>query len=104
MRRDQERMNSYLGLTEEDEHKEKLSPAEMQLLLKRIRGNKEEFTEEVAGPIGLGFDKSKVEIRAKPTTKEDNPHRLEGNVDKYDETVGARVKQEHEHERSRSRE
>jgi hypothetical protein len=62
-------MNSYLGLTEEDEHKEKLSPAEMQLLLKRIRGNKEEFTEEVAGPIGLGIDKSKVEIRAKPTTK-----------------------------------
>jgi hypothetical protein len=28
--------------------------------------------------VGLGFDKSKVEIRAKPEVKSYDPHRLEG--------------------------
>jgi hypothetical protein len=83
MRRDQERMNVALGIgPQEDE--EKLTPAEMQMLLKKIKGGKEDAGMAVAeesAAIGLGFDKARVEIRAKPTTKVDNPHRLEGTGD-----------------------
>ena len=39
------------------------------------------------GAIGLGFDKAKVQIRAKPTATEVNPHRLEGNIDDFNEVV-----------------
>lgn len=39
---------------------------------------KKEGNEEPSLPdaIGLGFDKTKVEIRAKPSAKLNNPHRL----------------------------
>ena len=50
------------------------------MLLKKVRGNKEEAVEE-AGTIGLGFDKTRVEIRAKTTDLIKNTHRLEGNID-----------------------
>lgn len=50
----------------------------MQILLKRIKGGKEDGPVIESNAIGLGFDKTKVEIRAKPTVKTDNPHRLEG--------------------------
>ncbi len=49
------------------------------MLLKRIKGGKEEgATQTNPSAVGLGFDKTKVEIRAKPSAKVDNPHRLEG--------------------------
>lgn len=86
MRRDQERFNAALGISSvEDE--EKLTPAEMQMMLARIKGAKEESgfvagTSE-SGAVGLGFDKTKVEIRAKPSTKIDNPHRLEGTGEEW---------------------
>ena len=84
MRRDQERFNAALGISSvEDE--EKLTSAEMQMLLARVKGGKEEggFVGGIgeSGAVGLGFDKTKVEIRAKPSTKMENPHRLEGTVE-----------------------
>lgn len=42
MKKDQLRLSAALGDIEDDEDQEKLTPAEMQMLLKRIRGNKEE--------------------------------------------------------------
>jgi hypothetical protein len=42
MKRDQQRMNAALGLTEDDGDKDKLTPAEMEMLLKKVRGNKED--------------------------------------------------------------
>ena len=80
MRKDQERMNAALGLAGEEEE-ETLTPAEMQLLLKRIKGGKDEGAAGESAAIGLGFDKAKVEIRAKPAAKIDNPHRLEGTAE-----------------------
>ena len=54
------------------------------MLLKRVR-NKEGTAEEAESEtIGLGFNKMKVEIRAKASDKAYNPHRLEGNVDQRD--------------------
>jgi hypothetical protein len=84
MRRDQDRFNAALGITVEED--EKLTPAEMQIMLARIKGGKEDggFVENSEGAtIGLGFDKTKVEIRAKPSTKVDNPHRLEGTAEEW---------------------
>lgn len=51
------------------------------MLLKRVRGDKETFQDSGSDTVGLGFNKLKVEIRAKPTDKTSNPHRLEGNCD-----------------------
>ena len=49
----------------------------MQLLLKKIKGEGKEDMVKIEGDaIGLGFDKAKVEIRAKPTAEVINPHRL----------------------------
>ena len=42
MKRDQARMKAALGLADSDEEEQKLTPAEMQMLLKKVRGNKEE--------------------------------------------------------------
>lgn len=41
MRRDQERFNTALGISA-TEDEEKLTPAEMQMMLARIKGGKEE--------------------------------------------------------------
>lgn len=84
MKRDQERFNAALGITAEEED-DKLTPAEMQVMLARIKGKKEDngFVENDGAAIGLGFDKTKVEIRAKPSAKVDNPHRLEGTVEEW---------------------
>lgn len=60
IKKDQDRMNAALGITEEEEEADKLTPAEMQLLLKKIRGNKEDLGTTETGNIGLGFDKAKV--------------------------------------------
>lgn len=69
-------MNAALGYVIKDEE-EQLTPAEMQLLLKKIKGEGKEDMVKIAGDaIGLGFDKTKVEIRAKPTAEVNNPHRL----------------------------
>ena len=69
MKRDQARMKAALGLNDSDEEEEKLTPAEMQMLLKKVRGNKEECQQVETGAAGLGFDKLKVEIRARPDAK-----------------------------------
>jgi hypothetical protein len=86
MRRDQERFNAALGISPADDE-EQLTPAEMQLMLARIKGGKEEggfvAPGSEGGAVGLGFDKAKVEIRAKPSTKVENPHRLEGTVEEW---------------------
>ena len=60
-------MKAALGLTEMDDE-EKLTEAEMQELLKRIK-NKDEMSEGSPDTLGLGFDKTKVQIRAKPGLK-----------------------------------
>ena len=45
--------------------------------MKKIKMKKEGYEEPPApDAIGLGFDKAKVEIRAKPSARMDNPHRL----------------------------
>ena len=71
-------MQAALGIVGEDQDQDKLTPAEMQALLKKVRGCKEEVKVE-SSATGLGFDKMKVEIRARPGTKVENPHRLDGN-------------------------
>lgn len=50
----------------------------MQELMKKLKMKKEGYEPPSENNIGLGFDKTKVEIRAKPSAKVDNPHRLEG--------------------------
>ena len=64
IRRDQQRMNAALGLTEMDDE-ERLTEEEMKELLKRIR-NKDGDEGLPHESVGLGFDKTKVEIRARP--------------------------------------
>ena len=41
----------------------------MQELLKKVRGSKEQPMKVEAEAAGLGFDKMKVEIRARPNAK-----------------------------------
>ena len=55
-------MRAALGMGDSDEEDEKLTPAEMQMLLKKVRGNKEEGAapENDKSAAGLGFDKTKV--------------------------------------------
>ena len=50
----------------------------------------------------MGFDKMKVEIRARPTGKGENPHRIEGNIEEYEQKYAPKPKKEEE-SRSRSR-
>ena len=71
MKKDNARMRAALGMGDSDEEDEKLTPAEMQMLLKKVRGNKEEGVpaENDKSAAGLGFDKTKVEIRARPHAK-----------------------------------
>ena len=76
MKRDQMRMNAALGLVDSDEETDKLTPAEMQALMKKVRGKKEDGEEEKVETSGMGFDKAKVQIRAKPNANSINPHRL----------------------------
>ena len=57
----------------------------MQELLKKVRGKKEEDPiKNDKEAVGLGFDKAKVEIRARPSAKGENPHRLEGNMTEFE--------------------
>ena len=62
MKKDNARMRAALGMGDSDEEDEKLTPAEMQMLLKKVRGNKEEGAapENDKSAAGLGFDKTKV--------------------------------------------
>ena len=73
-------MKAALGMTEmEDE--EKLTEEEMKELLKRIKnkdGNGDSSQVESFGAMGLGFDKTKVQIRAKPNLNTEGAMRLEG--------------------------
>lgn len=50
----------------------------MEELKKKIRKGEGEDGEGKMGGEGLGFDKLKVEIKARPAIDSTNPHRLEG--------------------------
>jgi hypothetical protein len=76
MKRDMERMNSALG-NNEVEDEERFTEEEMAELLKRIK-NKNNGVEVEKEAVGLGFDKTKVEIRAKPSVAPLNANKLEG--------------------------
>jgi hypothetical protein len=65
-----------LGIDDLEEKEKKLTPAELQALLKKVRGNKEEPAPIESSATGLGFDKMKVEIRARPNAKSYDPHKL----------------------------
>lgn len=56
---DQDRINAALGITE-PEDEEKLTEAEMQELMKKIKAKKDGIEEKNETAVGLGFDKLKV--------------------------------------------
>lgn len=67
-------MNVALG-NGEVEDEEKFTEEEMAELMKRIK-NKNNGFEAQNEAVGLGFDKSKVQIRAKPSAAPINANKL----------------------------